>query len=87
LDRALFDKVQEKLTKNTVDRAMRLKGSPALLIGRIFDDIGNRMTPSHSNKRGVRYRYYVSHALIQGRKRDAGSVSRVPATEIEHLVL
>jgi site-specific DNA recombinase len=87
LDRKLFDKVQEKLTKNTVDRAMRLKGSPALLIGRIFDDIGNRMTPSHSNKRGVRYRYYVSHALIQGRKRDAGSVSRVPATEIEHLVL
>ena len=87
LDRKLFDKVQEKLTKNTVDRAMRLKGSPALLMGRIFDDIGNRMTPSHSNKRGVRYRYYVSHALIQGRKRDAGSVSRVPATEIEHLVL
>lgn len=87
LDHALFDNVQEKLTKNTVDRAMRLKGSPALLMGRIFDDIGNRMTPSHSNKRGVRYRYYVSHALIQGRKRDAGSVNRVPATEIENLVL
>jgi DNA invertase Pin-like site-specific DNA recombinase len=87
LDRTLFDKVQEKLTKNTVDRAMRLKGSPALLTGRIFDDIGNRMTPSHSNKRGVRYRYYVSHALIQGRKREAGSVNRVPATEIEDLVL
>jgi len=87
LDRTLFDKVQEKLTKNTVDRAMRLKGSPAILMGRIFDDIGNRMTPSHSNKRGVRYRYYVSHALIQGRKREAGSVNRVPATEIEDLVL
>jgi DNA invertase Pin-like site-specific DNA recombinase len=87
LDHALFDNVQEKLTKNTVDRAMRLKGSPALLMGLIFDDIGNRMTPSHSNKRGVRYRYYVSHALIQGRKREAGSVNRVPATEIEDLVL
>jgi site-specific DNA recombinase len=87
LNRPLFEKVQAKLAKNTVDRAMRLKGSPALLMGLIFDDAGNRMTPSHSNKRGVRYRYYVSHALIQGRKRQAGSVSRVPATEIEDLVL
>jgi site-specific DNA recombinase len=87
LDRALFDKVQAKLTKNAVDRAVRLKGSPALLMGRIFDDLGNRMTPSHSNKRGVRYRYYVSHALIQGRKRQAGSVRRIPAVEIEDLVL
>jgi site-specific DNA recombinase len=87
LDRALFDKVQAKLTKNAVDRAVRLKGSPALLMGRIFDDLGNRMTPSHSNKRGVRYRYYVSHALIQGRKRQAGSVQRIPAVAIEDLVL
>jgi hypothetical protein len=28
-------------------------------MGRMFDDRGNRMTPSHSNKAGVRYRYYV----------------------------
>jgi site-specific DNA recombinase len=87
LDRALFEKVQAKLTKNAVDRAMRLKGSPALLMGRIFDDVGNRMTPSHSNKHGVRYRYYVSHALIQGRRHQSGTVSRVPAAEIEDLVL
>ena len=87
LDRPLFDKVHAKLTKNAVDRAMRLKGSPALLMGRIFDDVGNRMTPSHSNKRGVRYRYYVSHALIQGRRHQSGTVRRVPAVEIEDLVL
>jgi site-specific DNA recombinase len=87
LDRPLFDKVQAKLKKNAVDRAMRLKGSPALLMGHIFDDVGNRMTPSHSNKDGVRYRYYVSHALIQGRRCQAGTVRRVPAAEIEDLVL
>jgi site-specific DNA recombinase len=87
LDRPIFDRVQAKLKKNAVDRAMRLKGSPALLIGRIFDDVGNRMTPSHSNKRGLRYRYYVSHALIQGRRRLAGTVRRVPAAEIEDVVL
>jgi site-specific DNA recombinase len=54
-------------------------------MGRIFDDCGNRMTPSHSNKDGVRYRYYVSHVLLQCRKKDAGRVTRVPAIKLENL--
>ncbi len=45
------------------------------------------MSPTHSNKLGVRYRYYVSHALLQSRKDEAGGVARVPAPEIEQLVL
>jgi site-specific DNA recombinase len=45
------------------------------------------MSPTHSNKLGVRYRYYVSHALLQNRKEDAGSVTRVPAPDVEQLVL
>jgi site-specific DNA recombinase len=44
------------------------------------------MSPTHSNKLGVRYRYYVSHAILQNRKAEAGSVARVPAPEIETLV-
>jgi site-specific DNA recombinase len=56
-------------------------------MGRIFDDRGNRMTPSHSNKDGVRYRYYVSHVLLQRRKTDAGRVVRVPAIQLEKLVV
>ena len=87
LDRGLFEAVQAKLAANAVTRQIRLKGSPAILTGRIFDDRGNRMSPSHTNKVGVRYRYYISHAILQQRKADAGSVSRVPAAEIEKLVL
>ena len=87
LDRALFEAVQAKLAANAVARQVRRKGSPAILTGRIFDDRGNRMSPTHSNKLGVRYRYYVSHALLQNRKTEAGSVPRVPAPEIETLVL
>ena len=87
LDRELFEAVQAKLAANAVMRQVRLKGSPAILTGRIFDDRGNRMSPSHSNKLGVRYRYYISHAILQKRKADAGSVARVPAAEIEKLVL
>ena len=87
LERELFEAVQAKLAANTVTRQVRLNGSPAILTGRIFDDRGNRMSPSHSNKLGVRYRYYVSHAILQQRKAEAGSVARVPAAEIEKLVL
>jgi site-specific DNA recombinase len=87
VDRDLFAAVQAKLAENAVVRQVRLKSSPAVLTGRIFDDRGNRMSPSHSNKRGVRYRYYVSHAILQQRKTEAGSIPRVPALEIETLVL
>jgi DNA invertase Pin-like site-specific DNA recombinase len=87
LDRDLFEAVQAQLAANAVARKVRLKGSSALLTGRIFDDRGNRMSPTHSNKRGVRYRYYVSHALLQKQAGEAGAVMRVPAPEIEALVL
>jgi site-specific DNA recombinase len=87
LDRDLFEAMQAKLAANAVARQVRLKGSPAILTGCIFDDRGNRMSPSHSNKLGVRYRYYVSHAILQQRKAEAGSIARVPAPEIENLVL
>jgi DNA invertase Pin-like site-specific DNA recombinase len=87
LDRDLFEAVQAKLAANTIARQVQLKGSPAILTGRIFDDRGNRMSPTHSNKLGVRYRYYVSHAIMQKRKAEAGSIPRVPAPEIEKLVL
>src|SRR5258705_11366715 len=74
---------------STPTRSRGRSGSRALrpFAGRIFDDHGNRMSPTHSNKRGVRYRYYVSHAILQQRKTEAGSVARVPAPEIENLVL
>src|SRR5262249_19205228 len=78
---------QAKLAGNAVARQVRLKGASAILTGCIFDDRGNRMSPTHSNKLGVRYRYYVSHALLQNRKSEAGSIPRVPAPEIEALVL
>ena len=45
------------------------------------------MSPSHANKQGVRYRYYVSQALLQNRKAEAGSVSRVSGPDIEAIVV
>jgi site-specific DNA recombinase len=63
------------------------RSSPSLLVGKTFDDRGNPMTPMHANKGRVRYRDYVSHALLRGRKAEAGAVGRVPAPDIEQLVI
>ena len=86
LSRDLFEAVQEKLAANAIARQVRLRGSAALLTGRLFDDRGNRMSPTHANKKGARYRYYVSQALRQNRKAEAGRIARVPAPETEKLV-
>src|SRR5262249_46742138 len=87
VDRQLFDAVQAKLDAQISGHKAARTNSEALLSGRIFDDRGNRMTPSHARKRGIKYRYYVSSALLQGQSERAGSISRVPATEIEMLVI
>ncbi len=67
------------MTNHKVSRT----GSEALLLGRIFDDRGHRMSPSHARKQGIKYRYYLSSALLQGRPKQAGAVSRIPAREVE----
>jgi site-specific DNA recombinase len=87
LDSTLFEAVQAKLAAQAVARRCRLRGSPALLTGRLFDDRGNRMSPTHANKGGVRYRYYVSQAVLQRKPPPPGLISRVPAAEIEALVV
>lgn len=83
IDAALFDAVQAKLTQY-LNRACNQKfRSGALLMGKLFDDRGNPMSPTHAVKKGVRYRYYVSAPIAQGRKHEAGGVGRVPAEGIE----
>jgi hypothetical protein len=47
------------------------------------------MIATHATKAGVRYRYYVSQPGLHGEARTArlGSVSRVPAPEIEQAIV
>jgi hypothetical protein len=86
LNRDLFDAVQVNLHNQRTHHSSTRNKSAALLSGRIYDDRGNRMTPSHARKQGIRYRYYVSSPLLQGHPGGAGSVRRVPAVKIETLV-
>ena len=87
VDRKTFDSVQQLLASKSADRKAHRTASEALLIGKLYDDRGNRMSPSFSTKNGVRYRFYVSSALLRGRKAEVGSVGRVSAAEIEGEVL
>ena len=87
IDPRLFEAVQTKLTENRRERRLRRQSSNALLMGKLFDDRGNPMTPSYAIKKGVRYRYYVSSVLNQGRKEEAGSLPRVAAEAVERLIL
>ena len=86
VDRDLFEAVQARLSQQVTNHKVSRTKSEALLLGRIFDDRGNRMTPSHVRRGGVKYRYYLSFALLQGDTERAGSIRRVPAAEIEALV-
>ena len=87
LDQDLFEAVQSKLNEQVNNHKATWTKSEGLLIGRLFDDRGNRMSPSHARKGHVKYRYYLSAALLQGRASRAGSVRRVPASETEALVI
>lgn len=82
-----FDKVQKILYANkTMQHSSIDKKDPSLLAGKLFDDKNNYMSPSHSNKKGKRYRYYISQSIIQHRIQDAGTISKIPAGEIEKVV-
>lgn len=83
----LFASVQAKLAANQLGKRGACLRSEALLLRKVFDDRGNRMTPVVGGKGPVRYRYYVSHATTQGRHSDAGSVPRVPAHDLEMKVI
>ncbi len=88
IDEEVFNKAQKLLLENRVDKDCNTKaGSNSLLASKIFDDKGYIMSPSHSNTRGRKYRYYVSQAITKFKKAQAGSVSKIPAGEIEKFVI
>ena len=88
VDVALWQAVQARLATNKVDRQVgRNAKEVSLLAGLTFDGRGGRLTPSHANKAGRRYLYYVSEGLIQGRGDGDGTSLRLPASEVEAVVI
>lgn len=87
----VWDDIQEQLKSNsakgrTFTRRNRngAKTSTAMLVGKIFDQTGDRLTTSHSKTaKGRRLRYYVSHRLVRGTAPRNPSGWRLPAPELE----
>lgn len=88
IDAELWQLVQEKLADNRQSPTLGADAAePSLLAGLIMDGDGQRMTPTHAVKKGRRYRYYVSTQLISGTRADHAKGRRIPAGDIEGLVL
>jgi site-specific DNA recombinase len=87
IDPETWDRVQSQLASHTQRRRSSPQAAEAWLAGKLYDDRGNRMSPSEASKGGRRWRYYVSQAILQGRKQDAGSIPRVSAPEVERTVV
>jgi DNA invertase Pin-like site-specific DNA recombinase len=89
IDEALWDAVQAQLAGNRAERASGSNADhPSLLAGLAYDgDSRTRMTPTHAVKAGKRYRYYVSQTLIAGARSASPGGRRVPASDLEQLVV
>ncbi|WP_051335343.1 recombinase family protein [Methylocapsa acidiphila] len=89
VDAQLWNSVQATLAANRVDRVTGARAeSPSLLAGMVFDQNGERLTPTHAVKKGARYRYYVSSSLVRGEGKGKGSYGRrIPAGDLETLVI
>jgi len=89
MDRPLFEAVRQKSLAQWSHRTTVRNKADHLLTGLLFDDAGHRMIPTHATKAGIRYRYYASTSVLHGEARtaSAGSVSRIPAANVEDTVV
>ena len=62
-------------------RASACMNPAAPLLGKVRDETGDLLTPTHTQRHGRRHRYYVSNRLISGGPDAAGW--RLPATVLE----
>src|SRR5712675_1973213 len=88
IDDESWSAVRNQLAANTRDHRRKAKAAePSLLAGLLVDARGERLTPSHAVKKGRRYRYYVSAALITDAGTDRAQGCRLAAREIEEAVI
>jgi site-specific DNA recombinase len=87
LERSVWEKTDKLLHAHAArSRGQTSKSMSSPLAGKLFDEIGERLTPSHAVKGKRRYRYYVSRSLITGKANQSGTGWRIPAAEIERSV-
>jgi site-specific DNA recombinase len=87
-DTETWPAVRDQLATNARDHRQKAAAAePSLLVGVLVDARGERLTPAHAAKKDRRYRYYVSAALITEAGTDRAQSWRLPAQEIEDVVI
>ncbi len=88
VDEVLWQRVQSHLQENRIERREGDSAiEPSLLTGIVVDASSESMTPTHAVKKGTRYRYYISRRLITDPAADNLHGQRVPASNLEALVI
>ncbi len=84
-----WDEIQATLISQPGGRARGRRNAchPSPLAGRIVDETGERLTPSHAASGDGRRRYYVSKHLIEDNDEQASSGWRLPAVHVEQTVV
>jgi site-specific DNA recombinase len=84
VERTVWEKTHGLLHARARGKTSKAMSSP--LVGKLFDEGGEGLTPSHAVKGERRYRYYVSRGLITGTPKQTESGWRIPAAEIERSI-
>lgn len=88
VDAELWEAVQQRLAESRTDRRLGGNAShPSLLAGLVTSADREPMIPTHANKAGRRYRYYVSNCLLTGTREEHADALRVPAAALERVVV
>ena len=88
LERQTWEQVQERLcTDAGRDREPMTKAPSSPLAGKVFDENGEPLYAQGAAKGGRRYRYFVARSLVRGTTADGKRGWRVPAPELERVVL
>jgi hypothetical protein len=83
----MWDKVAQLLRGHSTGCGARSSSTKScVLIGKLFDESGEGLTPSHAVKGDRRYRYYVSRSLMKGPAARVDGGWRLPAAEIERSI-
>lgn len=87
IDPKVWKRVQHMLECGAAkSRGTKQKSTRSPLAGKLFDETGDRLTPSHSRKNGMRLRYYISRRLVTDRSRMHPDAWRLPAGQVEGLL-
>jgi len=85
IDQELWEQVQQHMASKSIEhKTYHMVSFP--LSNKLFDISGERLISVYANKKGRRYRYYISQGLSADPKDSSSSGWRLPGQEIEQVI-